>query len=177
MGQVFVLNSAYECVSQTSLGRALMLVEAGKAEVTKYGPGVLTSPRHVFRVPRIIRIFQYVKAYGRFLRYSNKGVWERDDYTCQYCCKKIESKTDVSADHVIPRSQGGRETYENMVTACMACNRRKGNQTPQQAGMRLARRPFKPSMSKRMAHVAREVKQLLTDEWEVMSQKSDARGE
>lgn len=166
MQQVYVLNNAYECVSQTTLVRALMLVQDGKAEITKYGPGVLTTTREIFRIPRIIRIFKYVKAYGRLLRYSNKGVWERDDYTCQYCGKRVATKADLSADHVVPRAQGGRETYENMVTACMICNRRKGSQTPRQAGMKLRRRPFKPSMSKRMAHVAREVKQLLAEEWE-----------
>lgn len=164
MGRVYVLNSAYECVSQTTLARALTLVQTGKAEVTKYGPGVVTTTREIFRIPRIIRIFQYIRAYGRLLRYSNRGVWERDDYTCQYCGKKITTKAYLSADHVIPRCQGGGETYENMVTACMGCNRRKGDQTPRQAGMKLIRRPFKPSMSRRMAQVAHEVKRFLADE-------------
>mgnify|MGYP001241326494 CR=1 FL=1 len=164
MHRVYVLNNSYECVSLTSLARALMLVDEGKAEVTKYAAGVLRTSSSVLRVPKIIRIFRYVRAYGRTFRYSNRGVWERDDYVCQYCGVKIESKADLTADHVLPRSIGGKETYENMVTACTACNRRKGNCTPDQAGMRLLRKPFRPPMSKRMQLVMQEVKAMLAEE-------------
>lgn len=164
MHRVYVLNNSYECVSLTSLARAIMLVEEGKAEVTKYAGGILRTSSHVLRVPKIIRIFRYIRAYGRTFRYSNRGVWERDDYVCQYCGIQIASKSDLTADHVLPRSLGGKETYENMVTACTPCNRRKGNRTPEQARMHLLRKPFRPPMSKRMHLIMQEVKAMLAEE-------------
>jgi len=82
MTTVYVLNSAFECISQTSLGRALVLIEERKAEVVRWGDGIVRSVSGVFRIPLIIRIFRYVRAFGRALRYSNRIVWERDDHTC-----------------------------------------------------------------------------------------------
>ena len=82
MYRVYVLNNAFECVSQTSLGRAITLVEQRKAEVVRWADKVINTANDIFRVPMIIRIFKYVKAFGRALKYANRFVWERDEYQC-----------------------------------------------------------------------------------------------
>jgi len=163
MYRVYVLNSGYECVSSCSLSRALSLIEQGKAEVVKYANGVINTVSRVIRIPLIIKIFRFIRAYGRKMKYSNKMVWERDDFVCQYCRKPITSKNDLTADHIIPRSRGGKTTYENMTTACRHCNKKKNDRMPEEAGMFPIRKPFKPAMTKRMREIMEEVKKLLVE--------------
>jgi len=163
MDRVYVLNNAFECVSQTSLGRALTLVQERKAEVVRWSGKLINTATEIFRVPMIIRIFKYVKAFGRALKYTNRFVWERDDYYCQYCKKKITEKHDLTTDHVLPKSRGGKTIYENMVTCCRACNGRKDNKTCEEAKMRPIRKPFRPQMSRNMAKVVEAAKELLAE--------------
>lgn len=165
MHRVYVLNSGYECISSCSLGRALFLIEQGKAEVVKYANGVINTVTKMIRIPLIIKIFRFVKAYGRKMKYSNKMVWERDNFTCMYCGKPISSKHDLTADHIMPRSRGGKTTYENMTTACRYCNRKKNDRTPEESGMFPIRKPFKPSMTKRMMEIMEEVKKIMIEEF------------
>ena len=161
MFRVYVLNNSFDCVSTTSVGRALFLVEQGVANVVKWSDRVIRTARSVVRIPLIIRIFRYVKAYGRSLKYSNRFVWERDGHVCQYCSKRITTKADMTTDHVHPESRGGKTTYENMVTCCRDCNARKDNKTCEEAHMWPIRKPFRPQMSKSMARVAEEARRLL----------------
>ncbi len=88
---------------------------------------------------------------------------ERDNFICQYCEKHIIEKRDLTTDHVIPKSRGGKTVFENMVTACSYCNKKKNNRTPAEANMFPMRKPFKPSMTKRMKEIMDEVKQMLKD--------------
>jgi hypothetical protein len=164
MSRVYVLNNSYECVSQTTHARAWLLIDQGKAEVVKWSGKALRYARGEFKIPLIIRIFRYVKAFGRTLRYCNRFVWERDAYHCQYCGKKITSKSDLQTDHVMPQSRGGKTSYDNMVTACSSCNSRKDNKTPEEAKMKLLKHPYSPHMSKSMADIAAEVKRILAQE-------------
>ena len=161
MQTVYVLNSSFECISQTSVGRAITLLYQRKAEVVRWGEGVMRSMSGTFRVPLIIRIFRYVRTFGRSLRYSNRITWERDFHTCQYCGKKITVRSDLTTDHVIPASRGGKTIYENMVTCCGACNRKKDDRTPAEAGMRLRRKPFRPPISRHLTDVIAEARELM----------------
>lgn len=161
MFRVYVLNNSFECVSTTSVGRALHLVEDGVADVVKWSDSCLHTAKRAVRIPMIIRIFKYVRAYGRSLHYSNRFVWERDEYVCQYCGIKITSKADLTTDHVFPESRGGKTTYENMATCCRSCNAKKDNKTCEEAHMWPARKPFRPQMSRSMARVAEEARRLL----------------
>ena len=159
--RVYVLNNSFECVSTTTIGRALYLIGEGHADVIKWSEKALKTAKAVFKIPLIIRIFKYVKAYGRALKYSNRFVWERDNFTCSYCHVKILTKADLTTDHVIPQSKGGKTCYENMVTSCRRCNALKDNKTCEEAHMFPSRKPFKPAMSKNMAKVAEEARRLL----------------
>jgi len=163
MYKVYVLNSGYECVSSCSLGRALSLIEQKKAEVVKYANHVINTVSQIIKVPLIIKIFRFVKVYGRKFKFSNRMTWERDDFTCQYCGKKITEKKDLTTDHVQPKSRGGKTIYENMVTACSHCNKKKNDRTPAEANMFPMRKPFKPSMTKKMKEIMDAVKKMLEE--------------
>lgn len=161
MFRVYVLNSSYQCTGQCSVTRALSLIDRGVAEVVKYSDKVIKTVTREIVVPLIIRLHRFVQAFGRRMRYSNRMVWERDDYRCMYCGKKIEQKSDLSTDHVVPRSRGGKTVFENMVTACRKCNARKDNRSISESGMRLLKKPFMPLMSRHMRSIVDQVGELL----------------
>ena len=92
----------------------------------------------------MIRLRQYVKIPFRQLPLTRRNLFQRDHHTCQYCGS---SKDQLSMDHVVPRSRGGSDTWENVTTACLSCNVRKGNRTPKEAGMPLMHVPRRPPSS------------------------------
>jgi 5-methylcytosine-specific restriction endonuclease McrA len=94
-------------------------------------------------VPEVIVLRHYDGFRRERVRFTRRNVYARDDHTCQYCGREFTTK-DLSLDHVVPRSRGGRSTWENLVVACHRCNRRKDSRTPGEAGMRLIRRPERP---------------------------------
>jgi len=100
------------------------------------------SPSFEMKLPSIIRMLYYIKRPMQKVALTKKNVLLRDDYTCQYCNLKGERM--MTVDHVLPKSKGGPSTWENLVCACMRCNNRKNNRTPEHANMRLKRRPKAP---------------------------------
>lgn len=160
MEKVYVLNNSFECVSTTKVVRAISLVSKGEADVVKWSNSKLHSSTQTIKIPQIIRIFKYVKAFGRSLPYSNRFVWERDNYMCQYCGVKITKGT-VTTDHIFPASKGGKAVYENMVTCCRACNSKKDDKTCEEAHMFPLKKPTRPYMSKSMTLISNEAKRLL----------------
>src|SRR5262245_25249486 len=102
------------------------------------------------QVPRVIRLLTYDKLPKQTVKFNRRNIFARDHNQCQYCGKKYPT-TELSLDHVIPRSQGGMTTWENIVCACVACNVRKGGRTPKQAHLTLIRKPEKPKRSPLLA--------------------------
>jgi 5-methylcytosine-specific restriction endonuclease McrA len=98
------------------------------------------------QVPRVIRLMTYEKLPKQTVKFNRRNIFARDHNQCQYCGRKFPT-TELSLDHVTPRSQGGQSTWENIVCACVACNVRKGGRTPKQAHMSLIRKPEKPKRS------------------------------
>ncbi len=94
-------------------------------------------------VPRVILLTAFDRVPTRQVRFNRSNVFARDRNTCQYCGRR-STRSQLNLDHVVPRSQSGRSTWENVVCSCIECNRRKGGRTPEQAGMSLIRRPAKP---------------------------------
>jgi len=135
--EVLVLNVAYEVIGLTSIRRAIVLVINGKAE------SVVDRDRKIgsIAVPSIVRLKYYIKPLYRSTYPTRRNILIRDRYTCQYC----GSDKDLTVDHVIPKVRGGKDTWENMVCACKKCNNKKGNLTPEEAGMNLLSKPRKPS--------------------------------
>jgi len=98
------------------------------------------------QVPRVIRLLRYDRLPKRSLRLNRQTVLARDEHRCQYCGRRMPN-SQLSMDHVIPRSRGGQTTWENVVCACLACNVKKGGRTPREARMTLIRKPVRPKRS------------------------------
>jgi len=111
------------------------------------GETVLGAAQRVFRIPEIIKIKDFADVPQRKVKLSRRAIYKRDDYTCQYCGRQAPkdiAPDELSIDHVLPRAQGGTTEWDNVVLACLACNRKKDNRTPEQAHMALLREPVMP---------------------------------
>lgn len=139
---VLVLNQNYEPLNVCNARRALVLVGVGKAEVVEEADAVLRTVARAFRIPSIIRMRYFIRRPRPLARLSRREVFARDRFVCQYCHKR---SNELTLDHVLPRRQGGAHTWENLVSACRSCNHRKAGRTPQEARMRLRRRPVRPA--------------------------------
>jgi 5-methylcytosine-specific restriction endonuclease McrA len=95
------------------------------------------------RVPRVIVLTTFDRIPKRHVRFSRLNIYARDDFTCQYCGDR-PARSELNLDHVVPRSLGGKSTWENVVCSCLDCNRRKGGRTPRQARLTLRRKPARP---------------------------------
>ncbi len=139
---VLVLNQNYEPLHICNARRALVLVLGGKAEVLQEEDDVhLHTSTAEFIVPSVVRMVYLVHRPRPRVKLTRREVFIRDNYTCQYCGRQSH---DLTLDHVMPKSRGGAHTWENLAAACKECNHRKGNNTPEEARMRLKRSPFEP---------------------------------
>lgn len=144
MGDVLVLNATYEPLSVVSVKRAIVLLLKEKAELIETARAMLRAENFSIPRPLVIRLVYYVKIPRRVsLPVTRRGVLARDQYTCQYCGATPPRK-DLTIDHIIPRSRGGKAIWENVTTACQKCNGRKGNRTPGEANMKLLSDPIRP---------------------------------
>lgn len=151
---VLVLSSSWEPIHQITWERAMVLLlgdHSGKRRssgplvevVEEYTDWDVRSARQVHRVPAVIRFLEGAFYAKRTVRFSRENVYTRDKGRCQYCSIAVK-KSEFTYDHVVPRSQGGKTRWENIVVACLGCNQKKGDRTPAQAGMRLLKAPEKP---------------------------------
>lgn len=146
MEAVIVLNAGYEFLGLISWQRAMVLLFSGKVEVVKESDRIVRTVSETFRVPAIIRLYKFIRQiYRREVPFSRKNILVRDSFVCQYCGREFQP-ADLTIDHIIPKVQGGDNLWTNVVTCCRSCNIRKGGLTPRQAGMRLVRKPFKPTI-------------------------------
>ena len=141
-GHVLLLNADYSALSICSVERAIILVLLQKADLVEAQQDrFVRSTTLRLPWPSIVRLKVYVRVPYKRIMISRKNVLRRDRFRCQYC----GSRDRLTIDHVLPKSRGGRDTWENLVTACTRCNTRKGNRTPEEAAMPLLKKPFRPS--------------------------------
>ena len=148
MVQTLLLNATYEPLTVIDWQRAMTLLFQGRVEVVAEHDVEKRAVTFSFKVPSIVRLLRYVR--GRrndYVPFTRANIYARDGYRCQYCSAEPADLTDLTFDHVVPASRGGKRTWENIATACTECNRRKDNRTPQEAGMALLRQPRKPKPS------------------------------
>jgi 5-methylcytosine-specific restriction endonuclease McrA len=156
-----VLNRQWQPVHVSSVARALVLLWNDAARVvdpdlyqlmswddwTQYVPDegapCVRSARLRLKVPEVICLSHFDRLPSTSVTFSRRNVAKRDHYTCQYCGSQPGAES-ITIDHVLPRSQGGATNWANCAAACLGCNARKGDRTPEQAGMRLRRRPVRP---------------------------------
>ena len=143
-GRVLVLNASYEPINVCTVRRAAVLILKNRAEILEKSDWALHSESLTLARPVVIRLLTYVRiprdAHRR--KITRRAVFARDRWTCQYCGHE---RGNLTVDHVIPRSKGGPSTWENIVTCCAPCNRRKGDRLPKQANMVPARTPKAPN--------------------------------
>lgn len=171
--QVLALNKLFLAIHVISVKRAFCLLAKGLAEVVSLEEGQFSTydfeswqelseyrrlhfredhddwvrtVRSEIQVPRVIRLLSYDRLPKQTVKFNRRNIFARDHNQCQYCGKKLAT-TDLTLDHVVPRSQGGQSTWENIVCACLPCNIRKGGRTPKQANLPLIRKPEKPKKS------------------------------
>ncbi len=172
MSNVLVLNKHFVAISITSWKRAIKLVYLNHADVVDedyrtysfndwfelsqvmkdYPAGFLHTPKFKIAIPEVIALKKYDKVQFEEPRLTRKNIYEHYGYRCCYCGKKLPSDK-LNIDHVIPRSRGGKTEWGNVVTSCIECNLKKGNKTPQEAGMKFLIPPSKPNRRTKLALV------------------------
>ena len=155
---VLVLNQDYQPVSICSAQRAFVLTFLRKAELLVDNPDLrMRSVSQDFRFPSVIRLYRYIHIPYKKVNLTRQNIFRRDGNRCAYC----GSRDSLTIDHVIPKSEGGRDTWYNLITACQGCNSRKGSRTPEQAGMPLKHEPFRPSFVMFLSNFAGNIR----DDW------------
>lgn len=155
-GRVLLLNGhTWEPLSVISVPRAINLLLSEKAVVVEQTDQYLRTIRDRYPIPSVIALRTFVNVPRRQAQWSRKGVLVRDSYTCIYCGAtpgaqtklKVLTKSDFTVDHIVPKSRGGKDQWTNTACACYACNHRKGDRLPNEAGMKLAWEPKTPRTS------------------------------
>ncbi len=159
---VLVLNATYEPINVTAVRRALLLMLKGVAQAEEHNHSEVHSAHAALKVPSVIRLLSYRHIPQQTRALSRKNILLRDRNTCQFCGCQFPA-SELTLDHVFPRSRGGHSTWENLVACCYACNNRKGDRTPEEAGIRLQRRPRPFTL-----HTSRQLMRLIgrhDDKW------------
>ncbi len=144
MEQVLLLNITYEPLKIINWKKAITMLCLGKVEVIEEYDQTIRSVTFSLKLPSVVRLLKLIKRPKSLIRFSRQNIYARDRYKCQYCGRQFPSE-ELSYDHVLPKSRGGKTAWENIVTCCVDCNRAKGGRTPEEAGMRLVRKPARPS--------------------------------
>jgi 5-methylcytosine-specific restriction endonuclease McrA len=142
MDKVLVLNADYSPLNVTTLHRGFNLVFTGKAEIVKSSDNLIVTDKKSYERPVIIRLLNYVRYVYRRLRVNRHKIYKRDGHKCVYCGNSKQ----LTIDHLIPKSKGGKNTWENLVTCCSRCNVKKGDKTIEQAGLKLLKKPYEPDI-------------------------------
>ena len=186
---VLVLNRVYMPVHVTTVRRAFSLIYQGSARAVdesyqtfdfeawasrpaQEGADCVGTIYRTIAVPRVIVLAYFDRIPKRHVRFSRTNIFSRDRFTCQYCGIS-PSRSELNLDHVNPRAQGGRTTWENVVCCCISCNRRKGGRTPEQARMRLRKRPTRPRWTPLMSVVPNTARYR---EWKPFLSTNEAAG-
>jgi len=145
MEQTLVLNATYEPLRIVPWQKAITLLFQGKVEVIAVYDREIRGVTVRVKLPSVLRLLRHVRMKRPFadVPFSRANVYARDDHRCQYCRRRFPP-SQLTFDHVVPVARGGHKGWDNIVTCCIPCNRRKGDHTPEEAGFHLARRPRRP---------------------------------
>ena len=141
---VLFLDADWQPLRVEHWTRAITDLFRGKVEVIEYSRDrMIRTVSREWPMPAVVRVLRRFRRDRQAIRFSRVNIYARDAFTCQYCGQRLDTE-DLTFDHVVPRSAGGKTTWENIVTCCVPCNHAKANRTPVEARMRLYRRPTKP---------------------------------
>jgi 5-methylcytosine-specific restriction endonuclease McrA len=141
--QTLMLDQGYAPVKVIPWQRAIQLLFLGKVEVVEEYEDKVRSTKLVIKIPAVVRLLRGFRRHNKPVKFSRVNIYARDNYECQYCGVK-QSLGELTYDHVIPRSRGGKTDWDNIATCCAACNRKKANRTPAEAKMKLRKEPKQP---------------------------------
>ena len=144
MEQVLLLNISYEPLKIIDWKKAITMLCLGKVEVIEESSHEIHSVSFTIKLPSVVRLLKMVKRNKSPVKFSRQNIYARDRYKCQYCGERFQSE-ELTYDHILPKSRGGKTEWENIVTCCVECNRKKGGRTPQEASMKLIRKPVCPA--------------------------------
>jgi 5-methylcytosine-specific restriction endonuclease McrA len=144
MEQVLLLNITYEPLRIINWKKAITLLCLGKVEVIEEYGRDIHSVSFTIKLPSVVRLLKLVKKPKSAVKFSRQNIYLRDRYRCQYCGLQHPTE-ELTYDHVLPKSRGGKTEWENIVTCCVGCNRQKGGRTPTEARMNLVRKATRPS--------------------------------
>jgi 5-methylcytosine-specific restriction endonuclease McrA len=144
MERVLLLNASYEPLRVITWKRAITLLTLDKVEVLETYDREVRSVTFAIRLPAVVRLVNLVRFRNHTIRFSRQNIYLRDKHQCQYC-GSTKDGCDLTYDHVVPKSMGGKTAWENIVTCCLPCNKKKGGRTPAQARMHLIRKARKPN--------------------------------
>ena len=163
---VLVLNLNFEPLGVCNLKRAMCMIVMGKVEVLRNGRGYVRTPSRALPRPSVIRLGHLIHRPRPRVKLVKKEIMRRDSHRCQYCGRRLSQLT---IDHVVPRRLGGQHRWNNVVSACPSCNRKKGGKTLKVASMRLLRPPREPMPTAlyRLGHYLQENKdwRLFLENW------------
>ncbi len=142
--RTLLLNQGYEPIKIISWQRAMTLVTLDKVDVVEEYETQIRASSMIVQVPAVVRLRKAYRRHAKPVKFSRVNIYARDGYRCQYCAAKC-GIDQLTYDHVIPRSRGGRTTWDNIVSCCYLCNAKKANRTPSEAGMKLLSVPGRPS--------------------------------
>lgn len=146
--ETLVLDATYEPMYRTTWEEAISMIHKGLVYTVAEYEDDIHSVKLTMRVPAVVVFKSPKKVHKRSVKFSRENLYLRDEGRCQYCGDAVarsgEGDSRFQYEHVTPRAQGGQTTWENIVVACNDCNQRKGNRTPEQAGMKLLKQPVKP---------------------------------
>ena len=137
------LDASYRPVGVVEAIEALVMCLLGKATAIEEHDSIINSPNKAFKLPAVIVINKVIKYSFLKTKLNRKNICMRDQNTCQYCSEKLAYQ-DVTIDHVVPKSRGGKNSWSNLVVSCKKCNQEKGSRTPAEAGLKLIKKPVDP---------------------------------
>jgi len=143
MERVLLLNQSYEPISVISWKKAIVLLTLEKVEIINEYDRNIRSRFLVMKMPAVVRLLKAFRRPRKRVKFNRQNILARDRWRCSYCGKKFSAK-ELTYDHVVPKSRGGKTCWENIVTCCIPCNSKKGDKTPQEANMRIRKRPTRP---------------------------------
>jgi 5-methylcytosine-specific restriction endonuclease McrA len=143
MEQVLLLNITYEPLRVINWKKAIVMLTLGKVEVVEEYDTKIHSVSFSIKLPAVIRLLRFVRRPKTPVKFSRQNIYIRDNCRCQYC-GRVFPTTELTWDHVLPKARGGKTEWENIVTCCIECNRKKGGRIPSEVSMSLIKKPSRP---------------------------------
>jgi len=163
--RTLLLDATFYPIRVIDWKRAMILFLTNRAEVVESHDDIdIRSQRECFKLPKVLRLITSFKRRQPSVKFSRCNVYYRDNWSCQYCGNRY-SGNELTFDHVLPRSRGGRTTWENIVTCCNPCNNRKGSHLPKEIGMRLINQPYRPNWTPQMTIKLKESEADIWGDW------------